>query len=805
VNKVEAQAQVWVEAMRCLLVRTALAVISLTVLAAISMATHWAGPINWETDGLFYQSKVEEISGTDAATARHQVFTGPLSNYERQLEVETPSEPHRVSDPAWVEYSSGFYARRLLLPAIAAAMQPVFGVRSLQLLSLLGFVLVPGLLFLLLRRRLPFAISGAVAAATILWPPLRAWSVFPLTDSTGLALLIASLLFGVLAADRGRRWLVPWFLSVLALAFTRDLAFMPVISAVCLLAVRRDRISVALVGSGIAASLPALAVHSVSLSESLAYVFANHTIPADTSWGSVLADYPGNLGHIFGRYLDYASGHPLVVAAALLGIAAAFVLAPRRDALTLLVWGTLPGYLLLMAIGPAFSAFRYELVLVPLMALGYAYLGQRALRWARDRRLGGVGDARALGPHRPGEPRAVLIAVHSAAPGGAQAMALAQAEHYAGRCEIVAAVPEGPLQERFAACATLVPRAPSLPTWGVTPWRWALQLLRSCTDAFRLARLIREHEVDAVLTSSTVLLAPILAARLAGVPGFAHAREWPTARNGRAVFWLQGHCADVVVAISAGVAARFRSGRARVTVIPDGITARPGEAVARELADPPRLCVVGSLTGGDGKGQHRAVEVLGLLREQGVEATLSVVGPILDEDYAERVRDAARRCGVADRVTLTGPVDDVPALLREHDALLFCSSQGADVTPLVVMEALVEERPVIATDVGSVAEVLEDGACGTVVPAADVAAMAAAVRGLVADPERARAQARRGAERVRLHYDREAGIERLWTEIAAEDRAFSRPQKDGQKFPRPSSVSQTATPATPSSAQAPNA
>lgn len=794
-EKVEPASKVCLRAPRSLFVRNALALITLTLLAALSMASHWGGPISWETDGLFYQAKVEEISGTDAAAARQQVFTGPLSKYERQLEVEASDEPPRVSDPKWVEYSSGFYARRLLLPAIAAAIDPIFGVRSLQLLSLLGFVLVPGLLFLLLRRRLPFAVSGAVAAATILWPPLRAWSVFPLTDSSGLALLIASLIFGVMAADRGRRWLLPWFLSVLALAFTRDLAFMPVICAVCLLAVRRDRISAALVGSGIAAGLPALLVHSVSVSESLAYVFANHTIPTETGWGSVLADYPGNIAHILGRYGDYAAGHPLVVLAALAGVVAAFVLAPRRDALTLLVWGTLPGYLLLMAIGPAFSAFRYELVLLPLIALGYAHLLQWALLWAGDRRWNGTDRGAARRPR--GEPRTVLIAVHSAAPGGAQAMALAEAERYAGRCEIVAAVPEGPLRERFAACAALIPRAPSLPTWETSPWRWALQLLRSCSDAFRLARVIREREVDAVVTSSTVLLAPILAARIAGVPGFAHAREWPTSRSGRAVFWLQRHCADVVVAISAGAAARFAGGgRARVVVIPDGIAVRSGESVFSELSDPLRLCVVGSLTGGDGKGQHRAVEVLGRLREEGVGATLGVVGPILDEAYAERVRSAARDRGVADRVTLTGPVEDVPALLREHDALLFCSGQGADVTPLVLMEALAEGRPVIAADVGSVAEVLEDGACGAVVPAGDVPAMAAAVRALIADPERARAQVRRGAERIRRHYDRVSGLERLWVEIVGEIDAREVPQK----FPHPSSVSHTVTPATRSSA-----
>jgi glycosyltransferase involved in cell wall biosynthesis len=348
-------------------------------------------------------------------------------------------------------------------------------------------------------------------------------------------------------------------------------------------------------------------------------------------------------------------------------------------------------------------------------------------------------------------------------------MALAQAECFAGRCSIVAAVPEGPLRERFAACGATIAPAPSLPTWEVSPARWGLQLLRSCIDAFRLARAIRRHRVDAVLTSSTVLLAPVLAARLAGVPSFAHAREWPTSRSGKAVFWLQRRCADVVVAISAGVAARFSGrGRARIVRIADGITAPQGKPPPAAFGRPLRLCVIGSLTGGDGKGQHRAVETLASLQTLGVNARLSVVGPILDEAYAERVRETARRLGVSEWVELTGSVDDVPALLRDHDALLFCSSQGADVTPLVLMEALVEERPVVAADVGSVAEVLRDGECGSVVAAEDPAAMAAAVAALAAEPEAAREQARRGAERVRRHYDRQAGLDRLWEEIAAE-------------------------------------
>ncbi len=369
-------------------VRNWLAVAVLVLLGAASMAKHWTGPISWETDALFYQAKSQEISGQDAQAARQEVFGGPLSDYERRIERENPDEPRRVSNPAWVEYSAPFYARRLLLPALASALDPVLGLHALQDLSLLAFILVPGLLFLLLRRRFSLNVSFIVSLAVILWPPLRDWSVFPLSDSSGLALLIAALLCGVLTIEKDRRWLWPWAACVLALGFTRDLAFMPVVCALCLLAVRRDRISGALVGAGIVAALPPLFVQGISQSESLAYVYANHAIPTETGWGAAISGYPGNFAHMLGRYADYAAANPLVVLLLIGGLVSAFAFRPRgaRDPLTVLVWGTFPAYLLMMAIGPAFSVFRYELVLLPLMAFGYGNLITAAVRRYREAR-----------------------------------------------------------------------------------------------------------------------------------------------------------------------------------------------------------------------------------------------------------------------------------------------------------------------------------------------------------------------------------------------------------------------------------
>ncbi len=389
--------------------RTALITVALLLLAALSLGRHWTAPVNWETDGLFYQAKTEQILGAGGKEARRDVFGGPLADYERGIEARETDEPKRVSDPAWVEYSAPFYSRRLLLPLLAAALKPVLGLRALEVLSLLGFVLIPALLFWLLRRRLPLGMSAAVAAAVILWPPLRAWSVFPLSDSTGVVLLVAALLCALLTVERGPRWLLPWTLCVGGLALTRDDAFIPVLSALALLAVRRDRRSLALAGCGLGAALPALAVHSVSISTGLNYIYANHAVPGDTGWGAAISGYPANLGHQAGRYLEYALANPLVVAATIGGVVACFALAPRRDPLTVLIWATFPGYLLLLAVGPAFSGFRYELVLLPLIAFGYGLLGERVRTYVRERR-----ELGATGAGRPalfgGAPREVSVA-----------------------------------------------------------------------------------------------------------------------------------------------------------------------------------------------------------------------------------------------------------------------------------------------------------------------------------------------------------------------------------------------------------
>ena len=124
-----------------------------------------------------------------------------------------------------------------------------------------------------------------------------------------------------------------------------------------------------------------------------------------------------------------------------------------------------------------------------------------------------------------------------------------------------------------------------------------------------------------------------------------------------------------------------------------------------------------------------------------VHVVIAGDGPQRDE-LVRRARDL----GVADRVDLLGHRDDVPQLLACSDIVAVPSlNEGL---PLAVLEAMAAEKPIVATCVGGTGEAIVDGQSGLLVPPADPAALAAAVRRLLDDPAAAAGLARAARRRV---------------------------------------------------------
>jgi glycosyltransferase involved in cell wall biosynthesis len=343
-------------------------------------------------------------------------------------------------------------------------------------------------------------------------------------------------------------------------------------------------------------------------------------------------------------------------------------------------------------------------------------------------------------------------------------MALIEADSLKTRFELLISVPDGPLRSRFAAHGELVDDAATLPLWGASPRRWARAVAGTLRDAVALRRLIRSRRIELVLTNSSVCLAPVLAARLARVPVVVHARDVPKSRLAPTVMALHGKLASTVIVIADGLAGYFRAGRhTRLARIPDGIgmseIASPKES--NGFGSPLRLCLVGGLD--PRKGQDVAVSALAQLRAQGVGVTLDLIGRDLDEGFSALVRERARTLGVTDDLNFVGEVDDIGAHMDRAD-IVIAPSRG-EWTPLVLMEALAREKPVVATRVGGVTEVVVDRKSGLLIDPEDPKALADAIAQLTANPTLAHAMARQGRAHVAENFDVNQTVERLRDEI----------------------------------------
>jgi glycosyltransferase involved in cell wall biosynthesis len=105
-----------------------------------------------------------------------------------------------------------------------------------------------------------------------------------------------------------------------------------------------------------------------------------------------------------------------------------------------------------------------------------------------------------------------------------------------------------------------------------------------------------------------------------------------------------------------------------------------------------------------------------------------------------------------------GHRDDVPAILNASDVVVDASYAGLGITGSI-REALACERPVVATDLEGMPELVADGETGLLVPPREPAALAAAILKLLDDPTAAQGMARAGRKHVESHFSLRAKLD----------------------------------------------
>jgi glycosyltransferase involved in cell wall biosynthesis len=288
---------------------------------------------------------------------------------------------------------------------------------------------------------------------------------------------------------------------------------------------------------------------------------------------------------------------------------------------------------------------------------------------------------------------------------------------------------------------------------GIVPGLRAARQLVSEARLFR--RELRRRRPDLVVAVTTVLPALLLAARLERIPSVVYAaelyeQEWkgsPLLRVwGRLLASGTAWLADGIVCCSASVARQFpsRSRKPLSIAYPpigreyaEGDRERGRARYGVEGADP-CIAVVGSLS--RGRGQDVAIRALPLIQRRFPEARLLVVGTAhprrADLEFADELRALADELGVAGAVVFEGATDAMADVYAASD-IVVNPARFEEPFGRVAPEALMAGRPVVATGVGAIPEVIRDGIDGLLVPPDDPAALAGAVTQILDDPARA--------------------------------------------------------------------
>jgi glycosyltransferase involved in cell wall biosynthesis len=285
-----------------------------------------------------------------------------------------------------------------------------------------------------------------------------------------------------------------------------------------------------------------------------------------------------------------------------------------------------------------------------------------------------------------------------------------------------------------------------------------------------LVSLLRTEQVDVLhahMFGSNVWGA--LVGSLARVPVVvAHDHGWVGPRSTAQMFLdreVVARGSDTIVAVSRHtreqLIERERIAPEKVVFIPNGIPQSPppsGASVRGELGLGEATPVVGTV------GLLRAQKALHVLIEavamviarEFPDLILVIAGPGPERPRLER---RIAELGIADHVRFLGLRTDVPDVIAAFNVA--ASSSDFEGSPLAIMEFMAGGRPIVATSVGGVPDLIEDGVHGRLVPPGSPEALAQAIAELLRDPARAAQMGQRARERRESEFGVGAMVARI--------------------------------------------
>jgi L-malate glycosyltransferase len=318
----------------------------------------------------------------------------------------------------------------------------------------------------------------------------------------------------------------------------------------------------------------------------------------------------------------------------------------------------------------------------------------------------------------------------------------------------------------------------------------SLLSLNGAYQMFRLACFIRRNKFDVVHAHDLwANLMAVPAARITGAPVILSSQRelgilfWYTPFRRKVIATIHRLSSQVVTNSAAAkkfLVEDFRVPSGQVQVLRNGVDFQRF-ALAHEdrrkifptLDLKARLVAVVANMHSSVKGHHDLIEAARIICRVMPQTSFVLVG---DGKERPKIEEHAKRAGVREHFVFLGRRKDVPELLACCELSVLASSSEA--LPNSVLEAMAAGLPVVATRVGGIPEIIEDGISGLLIPPHDHQALADAVLRVMQDPALAASLAHAGQQRVRTQFT----FDRLVVEI---ERLYYPPHpaaKDGSLY-----------------------
>lgn len=327
----------------------------------------------------------------------------------------------------------------------------------------------------------------------------------------------------------------------------------------------------------------------------------------------------------------------------------------------------------------------------------------------------------------------VLIAHPSPDLYGSDRMVMESVRALAATATVTVTLPsDGPLVDRLRAlgATVLITPTPVLRKALLSPTGVLRVLGSALVNLPRMLALLRTLRPDAVYVNTITIPLWILAGRLARrrVVCHVHEAERSVSRLLRRLLVLPVRFATRVIANSLACRELLLEGGVRpdrITLVYNGVPL-PQEVTPPRPTPAGRLVLPGRLS--PRKGNDVAIRAVGELRARGHEVTLTLVGSIFPgyEWFEAKLRELA--AGV-EGVVFAGFQDPVAPYLQDADVVLVPSRE--EPFGNVAVEGMLAMRPVVASDVQGLSEIVRPGVTGLLVPPDDPVALADAVESLL--------------------------------------------------------------------------